>query len=875
MGEVWRATDTKLGRDVAIKVLPAEVGRDPERLSRFRREAHLLAALNHPNVAAIHGLEEGAQPFLVLELVEGEDLAARLKRGAIPSDEALEIARQIAEALEEAHAKGIVHRDLKPANVKLTPDGRVKVLDFGLAKAFAGDDPTTSSADVSQSPTLARSGTLAGVILGTAAYMPPEQASGKAVDRRADIWAFGVVLFEMLTGRPLFTGETASEILASVIKEEPSWEQLPQGCPPAIVKLLRRCLRKRPRERLQDIGDARVELTDAIAGVSEGPQTGTADPTAAQAMDRRRRMRERGAWAAAALASAGLVSLLALPHIGKAPAGAQAAHFVLEMPEGAFLTGFNPVAVSPDGRSLAFVAMPPGGTQSVLYVRPLDSLESRLLAGTEGAESPFWSSDSGSIAFFAGLEVKRISLSGGGAQRVCAVSAVNTEGGTWSATGTIVFASGFPNPRLFAVPANGGEARPLTTLDESRGETSHTWPRFLPDGRLLFAIGSRRPESSGWHVAFLDRPGGRRRISDQWGRPEYAPPGRLLFVRDHTLLAQPFDAKGLKVTGEAAPVAQSVDSFEYVREWGWISSSTSGVLAYVSQGDNSRQLVWLDRKGGRLGAVGKPALYGNIAMAPDEKSVAVEVADAKGLYDVWVIELARGIASRVTFDPANERDPVWSPDGHELVFSLDHGNARNLFRKSQLGNEPASLLMESKVLVFPKSWSPDGKYLVYVAEDAGKQAAWVRPMKGDGKPEALLDTGFLIDGTKVSPDGRWLAYISQESGRWEVYVQPFRRPGERVRVSPEGGGQPTWRGDGKELFYLSLDGRMMVAELRATEGRVEVGLPKALFEVGRFEPDFSDYGVTADGQRFLVKALPEKDATRRIHVIVNWPSLLP
>ncbi len=877
MGEVYRARDTKLGRDVAIKVLTVEVAQDPERLARFGREAHLLAALNHPNIAAIHGLEEeGAQPFLVLELVEGEDLAVRLKRGPIPVDEALEIAKQIAEALEDAHAKGIVHRDLKPANVKLTSDGKVKVLDFGLAKAYAGDTGTgASSADLSQSPTLARSGTLAGVILGTAAYMPPEQASGKTVDKRADIWAFGVVLFEMLTGRALFTGETVSEILASVIKEEPSWERLPADCPPAIAKLLRRCLRKRPRERLQDIGDARLELSDVLAGVPEDLESatpGTAVPRAAE----RRRIRERWAWAAVALVSSGLAALLALLHFAQVPAVRPAAHFVIEMPDGVSFSGFDPLAISPDGRFLAFTARPPNGNQSLLWIRPLESPAARPVPGTEGAESPFWSPDSGSVAFFAGPELKRIILSGGAAQKVCPLPLTGIAGGTWSPSGTIVFASGGSSAsRLFAVAANGGEAKPLTTLDQSRGETGHTMPWFLPDGRrFLFMVGSPRPESGGLHAASLDSPGERRRILAQGGRFEYAPPGRLLFVRENTLLAQSFDWKRLEAKGEAVPVAQSVDSFAYVPSWGWFSASAGGVLAYMARGESNHQLAWLDRKGGRLGNVGKPAAYGQIVLSPDERRVAVEIPDAEGNNDIWLIELARAVASRLTFDPASEMDPVWSPDGRELVFARDRNGRRDIVRKSLSANETESLLLESPVDVYVKSWSGDGRFLVYVTNDAGKEATWALPLKGGGKPEPLLNTGFRIDQPQVSPDGRWLAYISEESGRWEVYVQPFRRAGEKLRVSPEGGGQPKWRGDGKELFYLSTDGRLMAVDVRPGEARIEVGLPTALFEAGRFAPDYYDYAVTADGQRFLMKVPVEKDAGRRIHVIINWPSLV-
>jgi Tol biopolymer transport system component len=881
MGEVYRATDTALNRDVAIKVLPAEVAQDPERLARFRREAQLLASLNHPNIAAIHGLEEAEGTlFLALELVEGEDLRQRLERGAISLDETLEIAKQIAEALEEAHNKGIVHRDLKPANVKLTPDGKVKVLDFGLAKAYEGDPASGgSSMDLSQSPTLARSGTLAGVILGTAAYMSPEQASGKAVDRRADIWSFGVVLFEMLTGPRLFTGETASEILASVIKEEPSWDALPDGCPPAVVRLLRRCLRKRPRERLQDIGDARLELEDVLAGtVEEGRAEPDGGPSAAVAA--RRLARQRRVWAAVALVSAGLAALVSFLHLTEVPEARPAAHFVLDTPGDLAFWEFNPLAVSPDGRHVAFIGVSPDSDQQ-LWIRSLDSPEARALPGTEGVLGGyFWSADSTSIAFAAEGALRKLTLAGGTVQRLCALPAQGFfNGGTWSREGTIVISGGGPSARLYSVSETGGEARPLTSLDASRNETAHWAPQFLPDGRqLLFVVNGGAGEHAGLHVISLDAPAERRRI-----RPggtthfRYAPPGHLLFVQDGILLAQPFDAKKLVTLGEAVPLASAVAAFTPMSGWGSFSASTTGRVAWLSgQGSADVWLEWVDREGGRLGTLGDAGPYGQIALSPDGRRVAVDVP-VDGEYDIWTIDVARGIASRVTTEPTEEWGPVWSPDGRELAYE-GGPTGGDLYRRELRAGATASLLLETAEREVPEDWSRDGKILLYLVIGE-ERSFWALPLEGDGSPELVLKTGFNLDEPQLSPDGHWLAYISAESGRYEVYVEPFRQPGERVRVSPDGGGQPKWRGDGKELFYLSPDGALMAVDVGEGASGLEVGIPTVLVPGDDLRavlqgPDFDDYAVTADGQRFLVKRSAEEDIRQRIHVVVDWPSLL-
>jgi Tol biopolymer transport system component/tRNA A-37 threonylcarbamoyl transferase component Bud32 len=878
MGEVYRATDTNLSREVAIKVLPSEVAEDTERLARFKREAHLLAALNHPNIAAIYGLEEAdGRPFLALELVEGEDLKERLGRGAIPVDEALEIAKQIAEALEEAHDKGIVHRDLKPANVKITPDGRVKVLDFGLAKAWAGEAPDRGSPSpaLSRSPTLEHSGTQAGVILGTAAYMSPQQARGKPVDKRADVWSFGVLLWEMLTGRSLFTGDTVTDVIAAVVTKEPDLDALPATTPPAVRRLLGRCLRKDERTRLPDVGAARLELQDVLAGTSPEADASTTAGGEARAA-RRRLTRERWAWAVVALVLAGIAAFRILGGSTEAPEARPAAHFVLDTPADLAFDEFVPLAVSPDGRSIVFAGGPPAGTVQ-LWIFTLDAPEVRALPGTEGAGQPFWSPDSTSIAFFAESELRKVSLARQSVQRICTLPQVGFPLGTWSAEGTVVFTPGDSSARLYSVSAAGGEARPLTTHDESRGETDHWSPQFLPDGRLLFLIAGTKEENTGLHVVSLEAPDERRRILPDVRRFRYAPPGQLLFVKDGTLLAQRLDADDQVPLGEAVPIASDVGAWALSPGFGSFSVSATGLVAWTSAIESEVQLEWLDRKGTRLGMLGAPGSYGQIALSPDEGRVAVEIADAGGRVALWVVDVARGVASRVTTDTTDEANPVWSPEGRELVFEGGPGGG-DLHRTELRAGATASSLLEAAGRQIPEDWSRDGKTLLYLVMGE-ETAVWALPLDDGGSPEVVLKSGLALDEPRLSPDGRWLAYISSESGQPEVYVEPFRRRGEKVRVSPDGGGQPRWRGDGKELFYLSPDGRLMVVDVREGARGPEVGLAMVLIPAEDLRavvqgPDFDDYAVTADGQRFLVKRPGEEGARQRIHVLLDWRSLL-
>jgi Tol biopolymer transport system component len=634
---------------------------------------------------------------------------------------------------------------------------------------------------------------------------------------------------------------------------------------------------------LPDIGAARLELQDVLAGAGAeagGPAAGDEELLRTA---RRSRSRERWTWATALVVAAGLASLVTYGRLSKPPGPRAPAQFVLDTPDDLAFFTWSPVAVSPDGRHVAFIGSSPGGDQQ-LWLRPLDSTEARPLPGTVGALGGlFWSADSTEIAFAAEGELRKLALGTGTVLRVCEIPPGGFSAGTWSAEGTIVFASGSPSPRLYSVSGAGGEARPLTPPDESRGETGHWWPQFLPDGRhLLFVVAGTQEEQAGLHVISLEAPGERSRIRREVARFRYAPPGHLLFVQGGVLLAQRFDARRLVTRGEPVPIASSVATPAEGRRWGWFSASATGRLAWLSGQGSDLRLEWVDREGKRLGTLGEPGRYGQVALSPDDRQVAAEIAGADGPFDLWLIDVARGVPSRLTTDPANDRDPVWSPDSRSLVFSSNASGDQNLVRKGLEGSEPAAPLPggigqtpgEQDVA---KDWIREGNTLLYLTI-GDKRTLWALSLDGHGAPESLVE-GFAIDQPHVSPDGRWLAYISQESRRYEAYVQPFRRRGERVRVSAKGGAQPRWRGDGKELFYLSLDGALMAVSLRDGRARLEVGMPNPLVAAEDLQavvegPDYNDYAVTADGQRFLVKRSVEEGKKQRIHVLLDWTSLV-
>jgi serine/threonine protein kinase len=859
MGEVYRARDTKLKRDVAIKTLPDEFSHDADRLSRFQREAEVLASLNHPNIAAIYDLQEadGAR-FLVLELVEGETLADRIARGPIPIDEALPIAKSICEALEAAHKQGVVHRDLKPANIKITPVGKVKVLDFGLAKAME-QSPAMA---LSNSPTLLSvAASNAGVILGTAGYMSPEQAKGKTVDKRADIWAFGVVLYEMLTGRMLFSGETVAETMAFVITKEPDWKALSANTPWRLQRLLRRCLKKDAHNRLQAIGEARIAIEEA----QSGPKT-----TELTQPDTSRRSNRLLVWALAVVTL--IAAVLAVPtviHFREAPLVVPA-EIRLEVNTPPTADPFS-FAISPDGRRLVFVGTSEGKAQ--LWLRTLDSLAAHPLPGTEGASFPFWSPDSASVGFFADSKLKRIDLVGGAPQVLANAGA--GRGGAWNRDGAILFAPTGVGP-LWRVPATGAvEAVAVTRFETGQG--SHRFPQFLPDGQHFIYFVQGGLGQGGIYVGSLDG-GSSKRLGNADAAAVVSPLGFLLLQRQTTLFAQAFDFKRQELSGNPFPVAGQVALDGATNAPG--VSATSGSVAYrAGSADVARQLTWLDRSGKNVGAIGASdvADLREAELSPDGKHVAVR-RTVNGNPDVWLIDAARGVPTRFTSDPALDGWSVWSPDGSRVVFQSNRKGVFNLYWKLSTGAGTDELLLESDQAKTPTDWSADGRFLLFRSTDPQTGVdLWVLPVAGDKKPFPFLKTPFDERDGQFSRDGKWIAYESNESGRFEIYVRPFPGPGERVQVSTDGGAQPRWNENGKELFYLSLDSKMMGAPVKfSPDGHsLQTETPAVLFPVRiAFGPlpgvNNQQYAVSSDGQRFLVNLEAGESATSPITLILNW-----
>jgi Tol biopolymer transport system component len=875
MGEVYRARDAKLKRDVAIKILPDEFSRDADRVIRFQREAEVLASLNHPNVAAIYDLQEANDTrFLVLELVEGETLADRIARGPIPVEEALDIAKHICEALEAAHERGIIHRDLKPANVKITPDGKVKVLDFGLAKIPEAQTVT----DFSNSPTL-MSGSAPGMILGTAAYMSPEQARGKTVDKRTDIWAFGAVVYEMLAGKPAFTGETVSDTLIEVATKQPDWKRIPATPGRNVQRLLRRCLEKDPKRRLRDIGEAWFLLEDS----AEQPEVAVPAPR-----------HRRWSWivATGVTTVAALVSLpLAFVHFREKPSAPELVRFQIAAPGSG--TAVGGAYVSPDGRRIAISATGADG-RTTLWVRTLDALDSRPLAATEGLGSPpFWSPDSRFIAFFVAGKLKKVEVTGGPAQTVCDAPDL-WRGGAWSREGVIIFGT---NQGLMRVSEAGGIVSPLTKLDSSRRELFHGSPSFLPDGRRFIYLRASTGENSGIFLGSLDAkpeqqnakrliPAGSPAVYASYQDPGSVGSriGHVLFAREGSLMAQAFDARQLELAGEAVPIAENLRSDAGVPRF---SVSTTGVLAYqtggIGVGTPITQLTWFDRTGKTLGTVGEPGQYNTLALSPDGTRVAFsrvsaqtgEISGRPPNHDLWVHEFARNTSTQITFDPAINWQAVWSADGSHIVFASDRDGPFNLYQKDSSGAGKEDLLFKSSEGKFPYDWSPDGRFLLYVNTTTGLRGnLWVLPLTGDDrKPVRYLQIDANESHARFSPDGRFVAYTSNGSGLNDVFVQPFPlASGGKWKIGS--GSQPHWRRDGKELYYISNDSKIMAVDI-ATNPAFRVGTPTVLFPVpiwagARF---VSRYDVSADGKKFLINTLaaePILTASTSITVVLNW-----
>ena len=859
MGEVYRARDPKINRDVAIKVLPSEFSADSGRLRRFEQEAQAAGALNHPNILAIHDVDthDGAL-YVVSELLEGETLRARLSGGALSARKAVDYALQIADGLAAAHEKRIIHRDLKPENIFITHDGRIKILDFGLAKLTESVHETEAQTDV-----LTRMvNTDPGTVMGTVGYMSPEQVRGKSVDHRSDIFSFGAILYEMLSGRRAFRGDSMAETMSAILREDPpDLAETNKIVSPALERVVHHCLEKNPEERFHSARDLAFAL-EALSGVSSGSTQTAILPTPSRAKNR-----ERLVWIGVSSVFLLGMLVLAVLYFRRAPEDMRAARFSIPLPEK--LTSFDIPVISPDGRRLVFNGRQAPVGSSLLYIRPLDSFDAQPLAGTEGAAFPFWSADSRFIAFFADGKLKKVEITGGPPQTLC--DAPGGRGGTWNSNGVIIFA---PNDLggLYRVSATGGEPTSLTTPDKSRQETTHRWPYFLPDGRhFLYFIRSSQPQNRAIAVGMLDGKETTRLMSGE-SNVAYASPGYLLFWRDGTVLAQAFDAGKLQLTGNPFSVAEQVGYIE-ANSYAAFSVSGNGILISRSGAFfNKNQPTWFDRKGNQLGTIGTIGDYRAPQISPDEKRVALEQWDSQATSrDIWLFELARGTDSRFTTNPAFDLMPVWSPDGNRIAFSSNRDGQYDLYQKpaSGIGNE--EVLLKSDNLKTTNDWSADGRLIIYQERDLKQKLdVWVLPLFGDGKPFPFLQTEFNELSAKLSPDGKWIAYASDESGKFEVYVQSFPASGGKWKVSTDGGHHPLWRGDGKELFYIAPDRKLMAVDVKASSN-FEVSVPKELFETRISGAGFrSGFDVTADGQRFLIITQIEEEKPSPISVVLNW-----
>jgi eukaryotic-like serine/threonine-protein kinase len=860
MGEVYRARDLKLRRDVAIKVLPPSVSHDSERLRRFEREAHLLASLNHPNIAAIYGFEQTdpstgagqAVTALVLELVEGPTLAERIARGPVSVPDALAIARQVADALEAAHERGIIHRDLKPANVKLTPDGIVKVLDFGLAKAV------TLADDVTRLPATNPLETREGVIAGTAPYMSPEQARAQTVDKRADIWAFGCLLYELLTGTRAFAGDTMTDVLAAVVNSEPDWSALPADTPASIRRLLERCLQKDPKRRLRDIGDADLQIE----------QVRDAAPSR-KATARVRKSRERVRWMAAMLiVVVGMTTL----YFRRAPApqGSPAvSRLSVALPAGDRLGGLNnsAVALSPGGTELVYVGLRDG--EQELYLRLLDGLDSTAISGTEGATGPFFSPDGGWIGFFALGKLKKVRVAGGAVEILCDAPGRVGMGASWGADNNIYFTpSGISG--LWKVSASGGTPTEVTRLDRSHGEVSHRWPQVLPGGKAVLFTVWTGPGFDEQRIEVQSLQTGERRVLVRGGTAgRYVASGHLVYARADALMAVRMDLDRLEAVSDT-PVLLT----EQVRvggEGATYAVSDSGQLVYAPGNIRryERELVWVDRKGGAEAVPLQARNYSTVALSPDGRQAAVQIAE--GAEAIWIYDFDRTTLTRLTTGTSSSQLPVWTPDGSRVVYRGTRLGVRKLFWKpADAATEEEPLPSEDDSVMTPGSWSHDGKWLAFTANGPSGGDLWALSLE-DRKLQSLLQTPSDERSPQFSPDGRWLAYVSNESGRDDVYVKPFPGPPRKWPISTEGGSQPRWSRGGRELFYRSGD-KMMVVDITSLPSFV-AGSPRLLFEFpfATYGDNLMSYGVAPDGQRFLgIRNVHPEPPANQINIVLNW-----
>ncbi len=886
MGVVYEAEDSKLERRVALKTLSERFTEDPERIARLQREARTLASLQHPNVAVIFGLEEADdQHFLVMELVEGENLAEHLRRGTVPLDEALQLSVQIAEGLEAAHEKGVVHRDLKPGNVRVTPEGKAKILDFGLARSYQGE--TTAGSDIGDSPTVTVEMTKEGVLLGTAPYMSPEQARGKRVDWRSDIWAFGCILYELLTGRPAFPGETVTDTLTLILEREPDWECLPKSIPPRIRRLLKRCLTKDIRNRLQAIGDARIAIQESLAEpAAEIEETVALWPV----------WRHVALWILLPLVAIG--AWIMKPT--ETPVPVPTLRFEIPLPEGERLASYyrHGLAITPDGRTLAFVSgttshpwLFPDTTQ--IYLRSLDQRQARPVPGTENGIQPFFSPNGKWLGFVRGNQLMKVAVAGGEPVALCECR--TGYGASWGPNGTIIFAGSLGGLRQVSV--SGGEPDTLTQLDQESGEISHRLPHFLPDGKaVLFTALRYKTTSPDWSRACIYAQSlvtGERKLLIEGGTDaRYLSTGHLVFAREGKLVAVRFDPDRLEVTGQETPVldgvSHSIHACNSGRETGaaHFTVSAIGVLAYVAgtvYPETKNDVVWIDRQGQEEPLGVEPKSYLSVRVSHDGLRVLLT-----GNYppaDVWLWDLERKMQSRQTFEGHNGW-AIWGPGPDCFTVASDHEGPRLVYRKT-IDSGPGyieKLPVQAEALQGASSWSPEGEELA-IQVHGGKTGHDILIFKSEGQTEPFLHTRYCKHSPEFSPDGRWLVYSSDESGQEEVYVRPYPGPGRAVQISARGGERPAWSRDGREVFYRKDDESDMTKDafysvrLHVDGDRVTPGQPEKLFE-GNYQGStpLRSYDVAPDGRFLLIKGSGKpSDSTvieelfpTSIQVVQNW-----
>jgi eukaryotic-like serine/threonine-protein kinase len=864
MGEVYRARDTRLDRTVAVKILTTHLATDEEFRKRFEREARTLSHLNHRHVCTLHDVgHDGGTEFLVMEYVVGETLAARLtrERSGLPLNDAIKIAIEIASALDAAHRLGITHRDLKPGNVMLTKAG-AKLLDFGLAKAenaiSVQADNTTQPTRTAPFPSHETPVTAKGTILGTLQFMAPEQIEGQATDARTDIFAFGALVHEMITGRKSFQGKSQASLIGSILKDDPPpISSIQTASPPALDFVVRKCLAKDPDDRWQSARDVMSQLE----WIAQNGGSSVATPATSGRIPAVRR-REGVAWSIAGILAVLLASAVATKFFAARTSEARDVRFEVPTP------GANPfdMAISPDGRLIAFVAKAPDSNSDVLWLRPLAATVAQPLAGTDGALSPFWSPDSRSIGFGAGERLKRVDVAGGPPRTVCDIPPHKNINGTWNRENTIVFSD---ESRLLRVDAEGGQPTAVTTMDPTRHETMHLHPTFLPDGRhFLYAVQSTDPANAGVYARSLDSPD-RTRVLDAVSNVAYAEPGHLIYSNAGALLAQPFDASRLRPNGKLTRIVENVAVSPWSRLGGF-SASSSGAILYRAGGAGSSQLQWFDRAGNPLERLGQFDSFWGLALSPDEKRVALSRPDSeRGRTDIWTVELSTGVPTRVTFDPASDDDAAWTPDGLALTFWSDRNGKYGIYKRT-LGSAADLIVYESPTPLYLGDWSPDGKFLLC----HNTQAVLALPMVGPREPLRLIESSYSKDEPHFAPDGKWVAYNSNESGASEVYVASFPAFDRRRQVSLGEGGVPWWRADGRELFYMSRDGKLMSVPI--TPGPAsEFGAPTVLFQTPIRSPILrsAQYVVTRDGQRFLL-AVPAGTTTTPLTVVLDWTTLL-